>query len=57
MKIGLSHTVIILLMLAMQSATAVHELDHQSYEHTEQCRLCISADQAAVAYQLIALWS
>jgi len=48
MKIRLSHTVTILLMLVMQSAVAVHELDHQSYEHTEQCRSFISADQAAV---------
>jgi hypothetical protein len=47
MKFKYSHIVVALLMLLSQSAVAVHDVEHQGYEHSDQCRAFLGGEQSA----------
>ena len=39
------HVILLMLMLSMQSAVALHSVEHEVFEHTELCTAYLSAEK------------
>ena len=55
MRYKFSHLLIVLLMVLSQSAVAVHDVEHQGYEHSDQCRAFLGGEQSATVASSLAV--